>query len=82
MLFVCVSVKIRCPSIVSTIHIIELLQQLGCGIASHGHQGLDSIEILETIKGAVNVSRGQDVIVKGPSFSVNVILRTTYHLSD
>ena len=74
MLLVSVSVKIRCPSIGSTVHIIELLQQLGCGIASHGHQGLDSIETLEIIQSAVNISGGEDVIIKGPSLSVNVIL--------
>ena len=74
MLLVSVSVKIRCPSIVSTVHSMELLQQLCCSIASHGHQGLDSIETLERVQGAVNISSGEDVIVEGPSLAVNVIL--------
>ena len=70
MLFVPVSVKIRCPSIVSA----ELLQQLGCSIAGHGHQGLDSIETLQLVQSPVNISRGQDVVIEGPSLSVNIIL--------
>ena len=74
MLLVSVSVKIRCPSIVSTIQIIELLQQLGCSIAGHGHQGLDSIETLQLVKSPVNISRGEDVVIEGSSFAVNIIL--------
>ena len=61
---------------VHSVHIRELLQQLGGSIAGHGHQGLDSSEIVE-LKSPVNISGGQDVIIKGPGFSVNIILENS-----